>query len=250
MLHRAEDLQTYDVQSGDDEVGKVVDFYFDDRFWTVRYLVVETGGWFNREQVLVSPYAVAGVNEEDRTIRVNLSEDQIEHSPAPDTDPPVARQFEIEYHDYHGLPYYWYGTYAWGEYPQPLVLPPEVTEKDKESWDPYLRSAREVHGYRVQGQDGDIGHVSDFIIDGETWTIRYLAVDPRIWWPGKHVLMAPDWVKSVDWSTRSMSVEILRDVVRGAPEYDSSTRITREYETLLHRHYNSEGYWLKDSPMA
>jgi len=30
-----------------------------------------------------------------------------------------------------------------------------------------------------------MGHLDDFIIDDETWTIRYVVVDTRNWWPGK-----------------------------------------------------------------
>ena len=32
-------------------------------------------------------------------------------------------------------------------------------------------------GYHIEATDGDIGHVEDFIIDGETWEIRYMVVD-------------------------------------------------------------------------
>ena len=39
--------------------------------------------------------------------------------------------------------------------------------------------------------DGEIGHVEDFIIDDETWAIRYLIIDTRNWWPGKKVLISP-----------------------------------------------------------
>lgn len=250
MLHTAENLRDYELRSSEGEVGKVVDYYFDDHFWTVRYLVVETGGWLEQKRVLISPYAVAAVDEEKRAIRLNLTKEQIENSPTPETDPPVSRQFEMEYHDYYGWPYYWYGTFPWGEHPQPLVRPGEVSAEEKHSWDPHLRSAREVDGYRVAATDGDIGHVADFVIDDETWSIRYLVVDPRSWWPGRHMLMAPDWVERVDWTTRSIAVRLSRDIIAGAPEYDSEKPITREYEERLYRHYNAEGYWTGDRRLA
>ena len=42
----------------------------------------------------------------------------------------------------------------------------------------------DVGGHDIQATDGEIGHVEDFIIDDETWAIRYLVIDTRNWWPG------------------------------------------------------------------
>ena len=43
MLRNVKDLQGYAIRATDGIIGKVDDFYFDDRAWTVRYLVVDTG---------------------------------------------------------------------------------------------------------------------------------------------------------------------------------------------------------------
>jgi uncharacterized protein YrrD len=47
----------YQLESRDGEIGKVKEFYFDDRRWTIRYLVAETGTWLADRQVLISPSA-------------------------------------------------------------------------------------------------------------------------------------------------------------------------------------------------
>ena len=41
------------------------------------------------------------------------------------------------------------------------------------------------YGYEIHAREGDIGNVEDFIIDDETWTICFLRIDTRNWWPGK-----------------------------------------------------------------
>lgn len=51
--------------------------------------------------------------------------------------------------------------------------------------DPHLRSTNAVRGYEIQALDDEIGHVEDFVIDDETWAIRYLVVATRNWWPEK-----------------------------------------------------------------
>jgi hypothetical protein len=43
MLIKANTLTGYKLDSVDGEMGKVEEFYFDDRHWTIRYLVADTG---------------------------------------------------------------------------------------------------------------------------------------------------------------------------------------------------------------
>ena len=57
--------------------------------------------------------------------------------------------------------------------------------------DPHRRSIAVVTGYHIHASDGQIGHVENFLIDDATWGIRYLVIDTRNWWPGKHVLVSP-----------------------------------------------------------
>jgi len=57
--------------------------------------------------------------------------------------------------------------------------------RDEKKWDHHLRSSHEVTGYHIQAKDGELGHVEDFIIDDETWAIRYLIVNTSNWWAGK-----------------------------------------------------------------
>ena len=69
MLSKAKTLQGYSLQNIDGEtIGKVKDFYFDDRHWTVRYLVADTGNWLTDRQVLISPYALVAVNSDHQNI--------------------------------------------------------------------------------------------------------------------------------------------------------------------------------------
>jgi len=43
MLIKAKTLQGYILQSLDGDIGKVSEFYFDDTYWTIRYLIADTG---------------------------------------------------------------------------------------------------------------------------------------------------------------------------------------------------------------
>ena len=90
----------------------------------------------------------------------------------------------------------------------------------EEAGDLHLRSANAVTGYHIEATDGDIGHVEDFIIDDQTWEIRYMVVDTRNWLPGKKVLIAPRWIDRVSWEVSKELVSLSRDAIKGAPEHN------------------------------
>ena len=251
MMIKAKSLQGYTLQGLDGDIGKVREFYFDDSYWTIRYLVAETGNWLTGRQVLISPYALGGVSNGEQHLAIQLTKKQIEDSPGLATEKPVSKQFEESYYGYYGWPTYWGGTYMWGSYP---YIAHDRTEWLKstgieEGWDPSLRSTHEVTGYHIQATDGDIGHVEDFIIDDETWAIRYLVIDTRNWLPGKRVLVSPKWIERVSWSESKVYFDLSRESIRQAPEYFENTLVTRDYEARLHGHYNRKGYWV-DEPNA
>jgi hypothetical protein len=250
MLNKAKTLKGYKLDSLDGEIGKVKEFYFDDKHWAIRYLVADTGNWLMSRQVLISPHALGAVIKEEQHITVALTKKQIENSPPLNSDKPVSRQFEEAYHGYYGWPMYWGGPYMWGAYPD-IVRDRgkwrESTKDKKASWDPHLRSTHNVSGHHVQAADGEIGHVEDFIIDDEMWAIRYLILDTQSWWPGKKVLISPKWIERVSWSESKVFVNLPRETIKQSPEYTEKFLLNRDYETRLHRHYNRQGYWVDES---
>jgi uncharacterized protein YrrD len=248
MLSKAGTLKGYKLDSLDGEIGKVKEFYFDDRHWTIRYLVADTGDWLTGRQVLISPYALVSIIKEERHIAIDLTKKQIEESPSLDSDKPVSRQFENDYYGYYGWPMYWDGPYMWG-YDSYIVRDREKWREptqNKQTWNHHLRSTHEVSGYHIQARDGEIGHVEDCIIDDQTWAIRYLIVGTRNWWPGKKVLVSPQWIERVSWGERKVFADLSREAIQQSPEYTEEFMLTRDYETGLHRHYNRHGYWVDE----
>jgi hypothetical protein len=249
MLIKTKTLAGYKLHCLDGEIGNVDEFYFDDRHWTVRYLVANTGNWLTGRQVLVSPYALKAVDSHGQTVAVNLTKKQIEKSPSLDTDKPVSRQFEASYYGYYGWPTYWDGTFTWGNYPS-IVRDPEQwnrTAREQKTWDLNLRSTHEVTGYHLQAKDGEIGHIEDFVIDDETWAIRYLIIDTQNWWPGKRVLLSPKWINRVSWDESKAYIDLPRETIKQSPEYTDGALPSRDYETELHRHYERQGYWTEET---
>lgn len=252
MLIKAKTLKGYKLDSLDGEIGRVKEFYFDDRYWAIRYLIADTGNWLTGRQVLISPYALEAAIKEEQNIAVNLTKKQIESSPSLSSDKPVSQQFEEEYYGHYGWPTYWGGTYMWGAYPD-IIRDHQKSDKaikSEQSWDRHLRSTDAVTGYHIQAKDGEIGHVEDFVIDDDTWAIRYLIIDTQNWWPGKHVLVSPQWIERVSWNESKVFVNLTRETIKQSPDYVKETVLTREYETELHERYKFEGYWNKEEMLS
>ncbi|MFZ0257739.1 MAG: PRC-barrel domain-containing protein [Gammaproteobacteria bacterium] len=235
-LHKLKSLLDYRLQARDGEIGDLREAYFDDHVWTVRYLVVRTGGWLVGREVLIALRSVTGLNEEARTLIIDLTREQIKGSPPVTTQKPVSRHYEQAFYQYYDWIPYWYGEpfLAPGMPPAPAELHKGGVEAPE---NPHLRSSHEVRGYHLHASNGEFGHVADFIVDRQDWRVRYLEIDTRNWWPGKHVLVAPTWIQQVSWGSKEISVNLTREAIESAPAYNSSKPITSDYEIELYKHY-------------
>jgi sporulation protein YlmC with PRC-barrel domain len=253
MQKSIKELKGSFIIATDGDIGTLEDCYFDDKFWTIRYLVAGTGDWFVGKDVLLSPFALGKADVASGRIHAKVTRKQADSSPNIDADKPVSSQHETSYCDYYGYPYYWSGPNLWGSahYPNlPDVDQEQVEERRatrKEGGDFHLRSAAKVTGHHIEAADGEIGHVEDFIIDDETWEIRYMVVDTHNWLPGKKVLVAPLWIERVSWENSKIYVSLSREAIKSGPEYHVDA-LNREYEDKLHDHYNRPKYW--DSPVG
>jgi hypothetical protein len=221
-----------------------------------------TEPWLSSRKVLVSPTAVQGLDPTAERVETTLTCRQVEESPAIDTAKPVSRQHDTALSAHYGFSPCWTGPYRWDRMPtrtpcsRPAcrlpTLPPyenrvgeEMAARERQSQDPHLRSAAAVTGYGIRATDGELGHVEDFLVDEQDWAIRYLVVDPRSCGPGRHVVIATDWIRSVSWDDSVVEVDVTRDAVRAAPRYEPGAALTRDDETRLYAHHRRPGYWVR-----
>ncbi|HKK71663.1 MAG TPA: PRC-barrel domain-containing protein [Candidatus Krumholzibacteria bacterium] len=251
MIRSLDDLTRYAFRARDGDVGRVHDFYFDDDAWIVRYLVVDTGRWLPGRTVLIAPQAIEGIDWNERTIDLDLTKEQIEKSPELDEDEPVSRQKESELFDYYGWQPYWLATPGAMDSVAPVAplrsrpVSGRIGEP-ADGGDPHLRSVREVNGYAVACTDDDAGEVHDFACEDDTWTIRYLVVDTRRWLPGRKVLVALDWIASIDWAGQRIELELTSEKMKESPEFDPTAPVNRRYEERLYDFYGRPRYWTAD----
>lgn len=247
MMRSTKEVMGYTLKAADGEIGRCRDFLFDDQQWAVRYMVADTGKWIPDRKVLISPLFLGEPEWASRQFPVQLTKDQIENAPSVREDEPVSRQHEVNVLRHYGFPYYWVGEGLWGLESSPSALREVsaewITVPPEPMGDPHLRSVEEVTGYHIEATDGEIGHVEEFVLDEDTWVLRYMVVDTRNWLPGRKVLVSPAWVRGFDWPAQKAMVELTRKQVQASPGYDPDKPINREYETRLYDFYGRPVYW-------
>ena len=230
MLQSLKQLNGNQLAATDGEIGRVKDFYFDDRTWAVRYVVADTGNWLTGQLVLLSPHAFGRLHHGGQILCVNLLRKQIEDAPAAETHQPVSRQYEEQYHRYYGWPYYWEGDGLWGgmrdfpvlELPPKFasVQPPAATGPKAARADAHLRSAQAVNGYHLQATDGITGHVCDFLMDDKSWAIRELVIKVGHRFTGKEVRIPVSNVTQISYDESKIHVNLTTDAVEQSPAHD------------------------------
>lgn len=245
------------LQASDGVVGRLEDLYFDDVFWQVRYVIIDTGGWLTGRKVLIAPATVGPLDTARLEFSTSLTRGQVASSPDIDTQKPVSRRQEVRLHDYYGWSPYWGegliqggsesseprrgGAFWQSHETQDSIIAAEA--RIMSTGDPHLRSARTVASHRIAASDGDVGHVADFLIEEANWIIRYLVVDTGTWLPGKEVIISPRWVDTVDWPNRRVRVDLASEQIRSGPAYDSTRNLARSDEESLFAFYGRAPYW-------
>jgi hypothetical protein len=104
-------------------------------------------------------------------------------------------------------------------------LPPEGVEKGRLAI--MLMSTKETLGYTILATDGEIGQVSDFLVD-DRFKLRYLVIDTGQWLPGKKVALSTAWISSVDPHKQVVVMNIERKRIQEGPEYSEEHVLDRE----------------------
>ena len=249
MLWNASAIKGYAIEASDGRLGTVSDFLFDDATWLVRWLVVDTGKWLSGRKVLLPPSVLGHLDEEKENFSVRLTKQEIKDSPEIDADRPVSRQMESHLYDYYGWSPYWStglymagyaymgGSMAASPISDARRRQERIADAQRDDDDPHLRSIVAVTGYHIHAVDGEIGHVEDFFVEDADWSIHYLLVDTKNWWPGKKVLISPRSVLAIDWTDKLVNLNVDRRAIKDSPAYDPPMIIDRAYERNFHTYY-------------
>lgn len=104
-------------------------------------------------------------------------------------------------------------------------------------------SIKELVGYTVRGQDGEIGAVQTFYFDDQDWVVRYLVVETGDWLNGRRVLLSPLALDPPDPASQTIPLALTRETVANSPDVPLDRPITRQHEMELYSYYNWPFYW-------
>jgi hypothetical protein len=193
------------LEESDGHVGTLYDILFNDLSWKLRHLVVGMDRWFLGRQVLLDPEVIQRADWPNRRLLVRLTKEQVRQSPSVESDLPVARRESLAAAQ----------VLVWEAY-LTSVLDASLEPRG----DPHLRSTKMLTGLRLHCTNGQLGHIADFLIDDQTWSVGDLVVDTRNWWPGKHVLVESSLVESIDWDNREVRLSLPREQVEDRPAFE------------------------------
>lgn len=165
------------------------------------------------------PISVLGPPSQARhDVPVKLTMQQVKDSPVIDADQPVSRQMEFNVYDYYGFD-------------------PYCSEAQVASGDSHLRSMTAVTGYHIHAIDGDIGHADGFLVEDSSWSVRYIKIDTKNWWPGEKVLISPRSIRIIEAADRLIHLDVSRQKVKDAPRYHPAVTVDGAYEELFRKYY-------------
>lgn len=260
MLRSIKALVGYVLSASDGEIGRCDDFLFDDRNWTVRYMVAKTAKWLPGRKVVVSPGFLGEPDWAGGRLPVRLTRRQLEDSPPLAEHALVSAAYERAYWGYYSRPPHGtpppdgvgpggFGALPWAAWANNSAMPPPLpeaavtSEEVERIREEHLRSVVEVIGYGIAATDRDLGEVDDFVVDDLTWVLRYLVVDTGRWLPGRKILIAPPLLGAIDWPGQRLSVGLDAERIRNAPEFDPAVPIDRRYEAAIYEYYGLPRYW-------
>jgi hypothetical protein len=213
MLRSLKQLYGEKLGATDGEIGTIKDFYFDDQNWEIRYLVANTGDWLTGRNVLIPPRSLASPSATGKVMRVRLTRKKIEKSPSVESHKGLSPQFEEEYHKH-------YGRLAHPKNAVGKMIGPQPEPENR------IHSTQAVNGYLFRIGEETTGHICDFMIDAESWTIGQLVVRTGHRLSGKETLIETKQVERISHKESTVSAHPLEEASgQGPAEHLASTGI-------------------------
>jgi hypothetical protein len=207
----------YSMVATDGEIGNIIEFYFDDETWFLRYMILKTGDWLLGRKILISPDALKKTSWNTGLFSVNLTKEQIRDSPAIDTDKPVYRSQEIELYGYYDWEGEWGSRFYEGgsmgkSNPVPVLDRKILSSADKadirSNDELHLQNTAKVLGFQIHSDDGEIGSLVDFVMDDQTWQILYMVAETGTPSDEKKVLIDIKNIQKVEWDQANILVDV------------------------------------------
>jgi len=79
-LRSTQAISGYHIQTSDGEIGHIIDFIVDEKNWTIRDLIVETGHWYSGKEILIPSSKVKQISYDESKVFVSLTKEDIQRT--------------------------------------------------------------------------------------------------------------------------------------------------------------------------
>lgn len=215
MLWTASGLREYEIYTTDGSAGSIVDEWFDDGDWRIRWFALD-GARPDQRLAVVPARLIREPDAEQHSLQIALPLDRLKNRPGTtsEQDLDVMTLLAVDY---------------------PYRLGSSGNFRSPE--DVSVRSLRRLTQANVLALDGEIGPIVDYLVEPSDWSIRFMVIETGSWWSGRQVLVAPHWNARVHDQKRQVVVDVRRSSVRASPPYDPAMPVDRAQEEILYHHY-------------
>jgi hypothetical protein len=221
--------------------GSVIDRYS----WTVSHVVVQTGGRFTDQAILVSRHARAGVDVSHEMLLVSLdraaSRKEDEDAVPDSDDSPYVTRLKVSVDPPEG----WAISrpLAVPAFPMPAVSSyyVKVVSPSPQSIGPSEsrpQCCRDPIGSQVHTADGGAGVVCDLLVeDGD----RKVRLDTGTWLSARRVILSTLWLKHA--AAGDLYVDVPAARIETGPEFDPAVPLGQATESRVFTHDGRRPYW-------
>ncbi len=229
-------LVGYPIKATDGQLGTVVSFLYEPSDWSIRWLIIDTGGWLSGRRTLLPISALGQPDPKAHHLPVNLTMKQVESSPEIDDGEPLSEDTELLVCEHYNL------SQRDGRIPgdRDGKTPPDqaaVATREVRNHDCGLRNIADIIGFSIEANDGEIGHAEDFLIDIERWQISYLMVHSSTWWTDDKRLISPLSIEGIDSARSIIHLDVACQKVKDSPRYVPSETVDGAFDELFHSYY-------------
>jgi hypothetical protein len=93
----------------------------------------------------------------------------------------------------------------------------------------------DLTGFKVEARDGGIGKVDEATHEAGG---SYVVVDTGPWIFGKKVMLPAGVIRDIDLDTETIVVDLAKDEIKSAPEFDEKSYRDESYRTELGDYYH------------
>ena len=246
MMLRTKDFKVYKIDLPFNAKGLIDDIYFDDLFWNIQYILTRMEKISDNKVFLISHAILNKPDGKSRSIPLSLSQigkTRHENSKVFQNEK-IDRIQESDYFVEMSMDQSELSSLGAMEMKNHIMNELFDLNGLDAPTAKHLRSRNDVIGYNIQAKNGElIGHIDDFIMETNSWKLKYLLINTRDWLTGgKKILMSPAWIEKITWSHNLVSIDLKKEAIVRSPAYDPERPLNDQLELKLFKFYARQRY--------